>query len=97
MLYGRLWHNSRGNFWSVRFKSKKVYEEALKCLEETKREHGTFSWSQWHLEPLRLSELSHDLRAIVKDGRAPWCETGVDVINYINRIHAFWDSYRTTR
>ena len=98
MLYGRLWKDTRTNFWSVHIKNRKVLIEAQATLnarkEATRGKKQAYSYQDWHLESLKLSEVPKDLREFVKKPKEnKYIETGEDIITYIDAIHAFWAAY----
>ena len=93
MLYGRLWYVSRGDYWSVRFKSKKVFDEALRQLNDTKQAHSDlYIWKRWHLESAtKLSDFPKEHWEFVKKSKV--ISTGLELVEYIHSILDFWERH----
>ena len=94
MIYGRMWYGIRGEYWSVRFPKKKILEESIVALDDTKKSDAqpSFYWKNWHLESAMLSNFPKEHRESVKTAKL--CESAAEFVQHIHNIHAFWDKHR---
>lgn len=90
-IYGIIYkENDPASYWVFQFSSKDVFAETAKHLHEIRKGKVStykyeWKWDKWTLESVNKEKVAHCTLHT--------CESPTDVVNYIEKLHAFWDDY----